>query len=472
MPYNNLLFGMKRRILDEIRDGFNRHPAFSKKVEIYNKFPYEERLQYGVVLRNASGSQIRLSADNYLGDSVSHVRLARESNYVGLGIEWVRENTNYITLYTEEDVSSQVGPTQRMFTTSKPITMGPNKTEYADNVGQIELTVNGTKEFAEFVYGEKGIVLMNRAPAAGSTVTVGYFYRVIDVPGIYVVDYSADNQFIVTPIYIIDKELLIENTTGLEAGINLAHGGVDANTDTVYLQSKNGGPPIDLIRNTDYTINYSTGAISFLNPLPVGRILYADYRYQTGNARGPYTFRPYQEIHEAIPGAVMCIGRRAQKDDRQIVILSKNREPQAKIYGGHWTMSLSLAVVSKDTLQMEEMADHLVNELWIRKKNRLEYEGITLETVEPTGETEETYIDTTGDLYYESSVDVTVMTEWQEFVPYFFSIKRILVNAEPLDITKFNYYDVSSDGVLTEKDIQPDLRHVIKYASTGYERVT
>jgi hypothetical protein len=121
---------------------------------------------------------------------------------------------------------------------------------------------------------------------------------------------------------------------------------------------------------------------------------------------------------------------------------------------------------------MEEMTDHLVNELWIRRKNRLEYEGITLERVEPTGETEETYIDATGDLYYESTVDVSVMTEWQEFVPYFFSIKRILVDLEYIDVKKFNFYDVSNNNVLTEKDIQPDLRHVIRYATTGYERVT
>lgn len=470
--FNNLLFGVKRRILDEIRDAYNKHPAYSEKVDIYNKFPYEQRLQYGVVLRNASGSQTRMSADNYLGDYISHVRLARDSNYPGLSIEWVRENSNYITKYAmNEDVSSQLGPTQRQFTTLHPITKGRGETDYANNPGQIIVTVDGTEVIPEYVNGEHGIVMLQFAPAASSTVLVSYFYRVIDEPGIYVIDFIEDTQLLVAPIFIIDGEIVIGNTTGLEITANLDHGTVYPATDTIYLKSKNGGLPNILTRDTDYTIDYNTGEITFLNALPSGWVLYADYRYQNGISRGPYSFVPYQEIHEAIPGAIICIGRRAKKDDRQVVILSKHREPQARIYGGHWQMSLNLGVIAKDPIQMEEMTDHLVNELWGIRKNTLEFEGITLNSVEPTGETEETYIDTTGDLYYESSVDINVMTEWQEFIPYLITIKHLLVSPRVRVASDAVVYQLSN-GALVESSIQPDDRHVIKYSSIGYERVS
>jgi len=69
--------------------------------------------------------------------------------------------------------------------------------------------------------------------------------------------------------------------------------------------------------------------------------------------------------------------------------------------------------------------------------------------VEPTGETEETFIEGTGDLYYESSVDISVMTEWQRFVPYLITIRDIFVNFI----------------------LEPDVREVIKYPTEGYERV-
>jgi len=67
---------------------------------------------------------------------------------------------------------------------------------------------------------------------------------------------------------------------------------------------------------------------------------------------------------------------------------------------------------------MEQMSDRLVEYLWSVRKNVLENEGLTLNSVEPSGESEEAHIDTTGDLYYESSVSVNIMTEWQLFKPY------------------------------------------------------
>lgn len=470
--YQNLLFAVKTRILDEIQDAFNEYPNFSEKVKIYHKYPYEERIQYGVVLRNTSASQVRMSADNYLADISSHARLARQSNYPGLAIEWVRENTLEITKETEEDVSNQVGPTQRRIITNHQICAGGGDTRFADNIGQVIVKIDGEQVFPEFVDGKTKIIMLRDAPLAGSVVKVHYFYRNIVNPGIYVIDFTEDNQFVVGPIFIIEEEVVIEGASGTETSASLDHNLIYPSTEELYLKSKNGGNPIILRRDTDYSIDYSTGDITFLNPLEKNFDLLADYRYQPGYSWGPFTFRPYQEIHDALNGVVICIGDRAKKGDQQLIVTSQFREPQARIYGGHWDMSLEVAVVAKDPIQMGEMADHLVNYLWGKRKNALEFEGITLASVEPGGETEESFIDLTGDLYYETSIGIMVMTEWQEFVPYFFKIDKIPVNLIEILEADFSNYLIDQNNNMVYTAVTADMRHVRRYGTKAYEKVS
>lgn len=474
--YQNMLFALKKRMLDEVEQAYNHHPAFSEKVKVYHKFPYEQRVQYGVILRNTNASQVRMSADNYMADISSHVRLCRVDNFPGLSIEWARENSLAITKKAKnEDVSSQVGPTQRRFFTAHPIVAGPGETHYATNPGQIIVTVNGQTVLPEFIDGPSGIVMLHDCPPAAATVLVTYFYRVLSDPGLYVIDFTEDNQFIVGPILIIDNKVIIEKITGSEVTADLGHTLIYPLSEDLYLESQNEAVqnnPIKLIRDTDYTIDNATGIVTFLRILDAGFKLVADYRYQPGYALGPYTFHPYEEIHAAVPGVVICIGRRAKKGDRQIVMVTEFREPQAKIYGGHWTMSLDLSVIAKDPMQMEEMADQLVNYLWGERKNELEFEGITLSRVEPSGESEESFIDTTGDMYYTTSVSVEVMTEWQEFVPYFFKIRRIPANMIEMKSSDLANYLVLSNGDMFITEVTPDMRKVVKYGITSYEKVS
>jgi len=449
MSYENLLVGMKGRIMSETELAFENHHAFSEKVKVYNKFPYQERIQYGVVLRNASASQIRLSPDNFISDLFSLTRLARTGNFPGNSIEWVRENADSITEVTTEDVTQQLGSTQRLFYTTKQMLAGPGNTNFADDPGQIKVKVNGVKQNAVAVDGEERSVLLARAPGDGVSVEVSYWSRQIVDPAIFVVEFSEDNEFYLDAYFTIEDELVIERTTGTETTASLAHTNIHVGSDIIYLAHTDGQKIVALDRGTDYTINYPTGVITFLTPLQKNYSIYAIYMHKDTNyMSGPFRFEPYQEIHDAIPGVIISIGRRAMKGDKQIIQVSQIREQQARIYGGHWEMSLELAVIAKDPMQMEQMSDHLVTFLWGNRKNILEWEGITLNSVEPTGESEEVHIDLTGDLYYESSVSVNVQTEWQSFEPYLplFRIKNIYV--------------------------LPDGRPVLKAPVVGYERLT
>lgn len=447
--YQRLMYAIKRRILDESENAFLEHPAFSDKVKVYNKFPYNERVQFGLILRNASSSLIRLSPDNFMSDLFSLVKLVKQSTYPGLAIEWVRENEGNVTEITTEDVSSQLDPTIRVFRTSEPILAGYGNVDYADDPGQVRVTIDGTKTIPQFVYGETRYVWLDIAPSSGATVEISYYHRTIVVPSIHIVEFIEDDQFTVGMIYVIENEVLVEETTGLETTADLNNGNIDTDSEEIWLAYKNGVRISTLVNGTDYSIDYTTGIVTFLVPLLKNYRIYADYRYQpSGNVTGPYTFEEYQENHEAIPGVVISIGRRAKKGDKQAVIVSQNREMQAKIYGGHWDMSLDLAVIAKDPMQMEQMTDHIISYLWSKRKNVLEYEGIALNSVEPTGESEEVHVESTGDLYYESSVSISLQSEWQRFVPYN-AIYRL------------------RDIILT-----PDLRPTLKGPILGYERLT
>ena len=131
-------------------------------------------------------------------------------------------------------------------------------------------------------------------------------------------------------------------------------------------------------------------------------------------------------------------------------------------------MSMELAIIAKDPIQSAEMADHVISYLWGIRKNTLEFEGINLMGVEPSGESEEPFDENTGDVYYITNIAITLQASWQEFVPYPFEIKRIMPRLQfTPDMPEFF---VSKDDKLELIAIVPDIRKVIRYPSLGYER--
>ena len=90
--YYYLTDALKRRLILELRDSFSTHPVYRKITPyIQNRFSFEERPQYGIVVKGSSANKVSLSPDNFLGTIQSHVMLA----YVGepaSPLEWVRED--------------------------------------------------------------------------------------------------------------------------------------------------------------------------------------------------------------------------------------------------------------------------------------------------------------------------------------------------------------------------------------------
>lgn len=94
--YYYLTQALKRRLILELKDSFAQHPIYDKVVPfIQNKYAFDERPQFGIVIKGSSANKIALSADNFMGTIMSRVMLA----YVGEAVfplEWIREDQSCI----------------------------------------------------------------------------------------------------------------------------------------------------------------------------------------------------------------------------------------------------------------------------------------------------------------------------------------------------------------------------------------
>ena len=94
--YYYLTSALKRRIGLELKDSFSRHPLYNKIVgSIQNKYVFEERPQFGIVIKGSSANKVALSGDNFIGSIYSHVMLANVGA-PAYPIEWIREDLNVV----------------------------------------------------------------------------------------------------------------------------------------------------------------------------------------------------------------------------------------------------------------------------------------------------------------------------------------------------------------------------------------
>lgn len=89
---------LNRVFIDELRRYWQYHPKYGQNSEasildhIIGKYSFKQRPQVGIVLKNSSGNQVQLAADNFQGHVQSYVFLAHVEGRPNLSIEWVRED--------------------------------------------------------------------------------------------------------------------------------------------------------------------------------------------------------------------------------------------------------------------------------------------------------------------------------------------------------------------------------------------
>ncbi len=472
---NNLLRVVKSRIMDELLWSVQRHQIFRDSVQVYHKFPYTERPMMGVVLKNASSSRIKLSPDDHAGVLKSHVALAHAENFEGKFLEWVWEDFNNLTAYqVDEDLSSQITGTptfgtNRFFKTSyKPILAGFNNTKIADNFRQIKVLLNGEPILPEFVDGINGVFALPSAPVTGSQLTASYHYSNLTPPGRYYIEIVSPTQFVIDPFYIIKDEKVIERTTGTELNAQLLHGNLYGDFDILYTLKTDLGNKFYLEKGTDYTID-ENGFITFLVPLEENTTLYANYRW-VGDTMGPFNIpSDFHYVNDALPGVILSFSNQITIGDKVVVIVYPKREAAANMSSGHYKMAFDIEVVARDPQQLANLTDHLIEDIWGNRRLMLIDEGLTIEEMDATGESEEPYDENTGDLYYKHGISLQIMTEWKKFTPFLTEI--IDIDAKIYRYITMKDYIVTNQGRILELRIRPNsLPFEVAYPKIGYPR--
>lgn len=432
MSYNFLTNAAKNRIITELREAFSKIPDF-KDIQIINKFPYEERIQEGIIVRNSSASRVALSADNFQGTVTSYVCLAKNANYPGKSIEWVREDDSHLTEWIVKDDFSgqfQIFPqNNKIINVHQNFLKGNKNLSFADSIKDVEVYVNNQKVIPKKVDGLNRQITLYEAPPAYSRVQISYWSRNLVESGVYQVEITEGDpelskyKFMVDPLLDVN-ETLIERTQGDETTLIL-------NRTPIYKGSLRLRENSNLlIEDKDYIINEQEGLITLLIPLLTNSKITAFYRVQ-GLSMGPFEIKCQNiAVNTAIPGIVLAFGRNVSIGDKQFVIVNPSRVNTAREYSGKWDMRISLDVYAKDSHRIEQIIDESTSNLLFYRKEALDSEGIALVDVSFGGESETVFDEGTGDLYYTGTVEYTFLTEWIVHQPLLYSIEDIEIVGE------------------------------------------
>lgn len=363
--YFHLTEATRRRLIKEIRAYWSLHPRYQDLVaNVQGKYSFEERPQYGIILKTGSATKVQFSADNFMGTVASYVALARIPGYAGLSVEWVREDA-------------------------------------------LAIQANG-----------------GRFPSPA---------------GVYYCEMATEDTFFVDPLLDVRDErvLMTTNSEGSLQGIPYA--------GSLRVFEMPSGRL--LTPGVNYTIGADQTTIYLAVPLANGQALSADYRV-AGASTGPWKMEPQSGLSHVIPGVVLVFGRRYQKGDRWAVVVSQIREPAYLEYGGKWELSIDIDIIARDVTSQVEIADQTAMFLWAILRPNLINEGIEISDVSMGGESEEVYDENGDDYFYNSSISMTVATDWFMHVPI---LPRILsyqedVKGLPQDLTLSPFKDPFFSG--------------------------
>lgn len=424
---------VKRRFIDEMREIFKNYPGL-QKMKVSDKFPYQERPQYGLVVKNVSGNPIPLSGDNFIGTVVSHCFLAKLKGKKGLLLDWVRENPEQVTILTEENLSSQADGSNREFLLTHFPTIGSQSVELAQQGDRaVEIIIDGKPIIVPMSFQTKK-VLLPFAPEAGSEIFAKYFRRGLAEAGLYYIEVlsSAQGSASVMVDTLLDYDsLIIESASGSESTFNLPHFPIHDKTFSM-IENDN----FVMTEGVHYTINLQTGVLTFLsNPQDPAQKLRprskyrVQYRYQ-GPSYGPFSVKPLNASYDMIPGVTLAFSNWLEAGDKQVVIVNPIREEVSHEYGGHFDVSLSLDIYSRDPIQRELIADLLAVKVFGEIKPRFDAQGLAIVNVSLNGESEDIYDENTDTVYYMAGMDVTFNTDWRLYAPLVPKLKIISLDVE------------------------------------------
>ena len=167
---------------------------------------------------------------------------------------------------------------------------------------------------------------------------------------------------------------------------------------------------------TDYTIGEDGVTILLRTPIVRGISIVVDYRYP-GTATGPWDIETLKGYNKPIPGCVLVFGRKLQVGDRFAVLVSRKREDACLEYGGRWEVSVDIDIIARDVESQMEIADQTAMYLWANLRPNVVDQGVDISDVTMSGESEEVYDENGDDYFYNSTLSMTMQTDWFLFEP-------------------------------------------------------
>lgn len=249
-----------------------------------------------------------------------------------------------------------------------------------------------------------------------------YYIEILESP----VDAQSLGKYIIDPLLTVNDEPVLRFLTGIETEGQLQHLPVQG-TLRLWENRK-----FLLQEGIHYTLDYATGAIEFLERASPGSTVTADYRYAVQSV-GPIDYQWNRADFETLPGVVLAFGKRGKVGDKVAVVVYGDRVETAKAYGGRFDISFELDILTRDTIQTEEIADLVYMYLWVQKRDLLSFEGIEITDVTIGGEAEEV-ADETGDEYtYSASMSIQIQSDWESHVPLPLTITRATATTAAAD---------------------------------------
>jgi len=234
-----------------------------------------------------------------------------------------------------------------------------------------------------------------------------YRMKITDLPD---EAHNTPGHFTIDPILTIHNEPLIVFQSSADQDAQLSHDNIYLGSLRLWIDNR-----IALIPNVDYSIDYPSGSVTFLTPTVSGDTVTADYRYATPTL-GPFPFYREQPDIDAIPGAVLAFGDRAQQFDQMDIVVTDERVYTMNVYGGKFEVNFELIAFTKDSDDREKMSDYIIAKV-LEIQNILGFEGIELLDISPGGEGEEVYNAETDDYFYDSTISLSFRVDWEIYVP-------------------------------------------------------
>jgi hypothetical protein len=91
--FHHLTMSVRDRMISELKQYWAGHPRYeSLAANIQGKYSFEERPQFGMVVKTTGASNMSLSPDNFIGTLKGYACLAKVMGKKGTSIEWLRED--------------------------------------------------------------------------------------------------------------------------------------------------------------------------------------------------------------------------------------------------------------------------------------------------------------------------------------------------------------------------------------------